>query len=242
MAESSVLRLQADHGARPVTAVRREPRHVVEPFDLAATAPAVHRFVARRIRNAADAADIAQQALLLALAKGSSRRGANASAWLFAIARNLIVDHYRVRGRFRFLEAAELADTEPALRTVPDVVYATCQQRERLRCWLDCVSRRLSLNEQLAVLLTDVYGYRDEESAAELGLPLPSFKLLLHRARTRLHAISGGSCALVGRASPAGADSPGGPAIRGGPSRCPRISTMLALRARLVRGLDLLPA
>jgi len=81
----------------------------------------VHRFVARRVANHADAADIAQQTLLLACAKLSSCRGENLSAWLFTIARHLIVDHYRAKNRIQFVDVspAALAETEPALRTPP---------------------------------------------------------------------------------------------------------------------------
>jgi len=195
------------------------------PFDIAAAAPRVHRFVARRVNNADDAADIAQQALLLAFEKSGACRSQDGSAWLFAIARNLIVDHYRARGRFRFLDARTVADTEPALRTARDAVHVACEQRQRLACWVGCVSQRLPLEEQVAVLLSDVHEYRDRDAAAEMGLSLPSFKLLLHRARARLRSISGGRCTLVSTAL--------------GRSRASQLgkSRLKALRSRLVEGL-----
>jgi RNA polymerase sigma-70 factor (ECF subfamily) len=195
------------------------------PFDLAATAPGVHRFVARRVRNADDAADIAQQALLLAFKNRETCRNQDGSGWVFTIARNLIVDHYRARGRVRFMEAEAVADTEPALRTARDAVHVTCEQRLLLACWLGCVSQRLPLDEQVAVLLSDVHGYRDKGSAAEMGLSLPSFKLLLHRARARLHSIAGGTCSLVGAAPSRARTSPRGDC------------RLQVLRARLVEGL-----
>jgi len=225
-------------------------------FDSFAAAE-VHRFVARRVRNLDDAADIAQQTLLLACAKRSTCRAENASAWLFTIARHLIVDHYRARSRVRFQEVGALADTEPALRTAPDAVLAICQHRERLNCWVNCISRRLRLEEQVAVLLADVYGHRDKDSAAVLGMSLPSFKLLLHGARARLHAIAGGNCAFVSTPSVAARDDPGNghgsqktergdggpPSVA--PTRCAGltrrlgVSELLALRASLVKGLGL---
>ena len=208
------------------------------PLDLSAAAVAeVHRLVARRVSNLDDAADIAQQTLLQACAKRGTCRGENASAWLFTIARHLIVDHYRARSRFRFQEVGALADTEPALRTAPDAVLAICLHRERLNCWVNCISQRLRLEEQVAVLLADAYGHRDKDSAAVMGMSLPSFKLLLHGARARLNAIAGGNCALVSTASER---TPSSQLTRmAGPARRLRLSELLATRARLVRGLDL---
>jgi DNA-directed RNA polymerase specialized sigma24 family protein len=240
MADSLVFRWP-DVGGRTRPTAGHEPRPPAEPlpFDLAAVAQDVHRFVSRRVRNVDDAADIAQQALLLACVKRSSRRGPNAFAWLLAIARNLIVDHYRARGRFRFLDASSLAPAEPALRTAPDAVHVTCLQRERLSCWVDCISRKLSLEEQVAVLLADVYGHRDKDSAAELGLSLPSFKLLLHRARARLNTVAGGSCGLVCNARAAGAERCRGRTSEAALHRGSRSPELLTLRGRLLRGLDL---
>jgi len=167
--------------------------------EVGAFAGEVHRFVARRVVNPADAEDIAQQCLLKACQSLQDFRGDNLRAWLLAIARHLIVDHYRARGRFEFVETEEAAraETEPALRSPFDAVQEACSNRERLHCYLQCISQRLRLEEQLAVLLSDVHGYRDKDAATELGLPLPTYKLLLHGARARLHEIAGGRCALV---------------------------------------------
>ncbi len=159
----------------------------------AADVSAVHRFVARRVANPHDAEDIAQQTLLLACAKLGTCRGENFRPWLLMIARHLIVDHYRTRNRFRFVEAAGLAETEPALQTAPDAARAVCEPRERLSCWIDSVTSRLRLEEQVAVLLADMHGYRDKDSAAVLSMSVPCFKLLLHRTRARLRALAEGN-------------------------------------------------
>jgi hypothetical protein len=42
----------------------------------------------------------------------------------------------------------------------------------------------------VAVLQSDVYDYRDKDSAAMLKMSVPSFKLLLHGARARLKQIA----------------------------------------------------
>ncbi|HJZ78656.1 MAG TPA: sigma-70 family RNA polymerase sigma factor [Vicinamibacterales bacterium] len=163
----------------------------------------VHRFVSQRVANRADAADISQETLLVACAKLHTFRGEQIHGWLFAIARRLIVDYYRARTQVNLVAMDVAADssTEPALRTPPDAVLATCDFRQRLNGWFDRCDRLLRPGEQVAVMLADVYEYRDKDSAAMLRMSVPSFKLLLHRSRARLRE-------LETAASPVGVGTP----------------------------------
>jgi RNA polymerase sigma factor (sigma-70 family) len=188
----------------------------------------VHRFVAWRVANHADAADIAQQTLLQACLKLSTFRGENFSAWVLTIARHLIVDYYRARNRFQFVEVgqAALTEAEPALRIPPDAVLTVCEWRERLNDWLDDITHGLRLEQQVAVLLADLYGHSDKDSAAVLLMSVPRFKLLLHGARARLQEIASGHGPPVMNAS----------ARRVGVS-CPgRARKLRALRRQLLNG------
>lgn len=157
-----------------------------------ASAPDVQRFVARRVPNRADAADLSQQALLLGCAKLDTFRGESVQGWLYAIAQHLIIDYYRARNRFHFVsvDPGTEADAELALRSAPDAVLAVYEFRQRLNAWLGCCTTELHLEHQVAVLLADVYGYHDKDSAARLQMSVPSFKLLLHEARARLKSIA----------------------------------------------------
>jgi RNA polymerase sigma-70 factor, ECF subfamily len=149
--------------------------------------------VSQRVANRADAADISQEALLIACAKLGTFRGDNLNAWLFAIARNLIIDYYRSQGRFTFVAVTPAeGETEPALQIPHDAVLAECAFRQRLSSWLDGCSNSLDLEQQVAVLQSDVYDYHDKDSAAMLGMSVASFKLLLHSARARLKEIGSG--------------------------------------------------
>ncbi|HEU4384881.1 MAG TPA: RNA polymerase sigma factor [Anaeromyxobacteraceae bacterium] len=171
---------------------RREPGR--ETGWSAAAAVALHRYVSRRVSNSADAADIAQQALLLAWGEREGHGRQHPQAWLFAIARHLVIDHYRARSRFRAVElSASLAETEPALQSRPDMAVAVAEGRQRLRALLDSMETRLCPEHQVAVLLADFHGLRDRHSAAVLRMTLPCFKLLLHGARARLRQFAGGN-------------------------------------------------
>jgi RNA polymerase sigma factor (sigma-70 family) len=203
-------------------------------------APDVHRFVSQRVANRADAADISQEALLVACAKLGSFRGDNLNGWLFAIARNLIIDYYRSQGRFTFVTVTPAeGESEPALQIPHDAVLAECAFREKLSSWLDrCTS--LDLDEQVAVLQSDVYDYRDKDSAAMLRMSVPSFKLLLHGARARLKEIGG--AALAPRNTSRGGSPPAPPGqmrYRLGVNCHLGASELAALQRKLVDGLKL---
>src|SRR3954468_18104237 len=156
------------------------------PCELSADAVAsLHAFVLRRVPDPADASDIAQQALLLACADHGGSRIANVDAWLRCIARHLIINHFHAVNRYSSVELADaLADSEPVLRSRPDLPIAIRECRERIFGLLDQATGQLCLVHQVALLLADVYGHCDKQSAATLRMSVPCYKLVLHRARS----------------------------------------------------------
>ena len=151
----------------------------------------VYRFVSRRVANRDDAADIAQQSLLLALVGLAYCRSEHLLPWLKAIALHLVIDHHRGLRRRSFTElSAALAESEPVLQTRPDTAHALRECRERLSALFGDATRPLRLEHQVALLLSDGYGHTDKASAALLQMSLPCFKLLLHSARNHLARLA----------------------------------------------------
>jgi DNA-directed RNA polymerase specialized sigma24 family protein len=149
----------------------------------------LHAFVLRLVPEPADAADIAQQTLLLACSDQRGSRIANVDAWLRCIARHLVIDHFRAGNRHISVELRDaLADSEPVLRTRSDLPLAVRESRERLRSLLDDSTGQLCLVHQIALLLADVYGHCDKYSATVLQMSVPCYKLVLHRARSAVRA------------------------------------------------------
>ena len=171
----------------------------MHPIEVAAAD--VHRFVAERVANRADAADIAQETLLAGWAAFDSVRGEPVDAWLFAIARKRMADYDRARQRTRLVaidEAAATRRTKTALRIGADAVVARCDCRRRVDGWLRRCAQLLRPGQQVAVMLADVYEYGDKDSAAMLRMSVPSFKLLLHRSRARLNAFGTATSSRIG--------------------------------------------
>ena len=100
------------------------------------------------------------------------------------------------------MEPLTAGETERALRIPPEDVVSECEFREHLNAWLDCCTRELELEQQVAVLQSDVYDYRDKDSAEMLRMSVPSFKLLLHGARARLKEIGSSGRHTTRRATP----------------------------------------
>ena len=169
----------------------------MHPIELAAAD--VHRFVAQRVANRADAADIAQETLLAAWATLHTVRGEPIGEWLFAIAQKRIAHYDRSRHRIHLVAIDTLSphETETALQTAADAVHATCDCHRRVAAWLRRCAQLLRPGQQVAVMLADVYEYGDKDSAAMLRMSVPSFKLLLHKSRARLNAF--GTAAVSAR-------------------------------------------
>jgi DNA-directed RNA polymerase specialized sigma24 family protein len=159
----------------------------------------LHAFVLRLIPDSADAADIAQQALLLAWSDHGASPIANVDAWLRCTARHLIINHFRAGNRYSSVEMGDaLADSEPMLRTRADLPIAIRECRERIRGLLDDATGQLCLVHQIALLLSDAYGHCDKHSATLLRMSVPCYKLVLHRARSALRASRRGSTRPAG--------------------------------------------
>jgi RNA polymerase sigma-70 factor (ECF subfamily) len=77
----------------------------------------LYRYVFARVQDAATAEDLTADVFCKAWRKWPPRKtnGSVPRAWLFRIARNLVVDHYRVEGRrpLEDLDEAEVRDRRP---------------------------------------------------------------------------------------------------------------------------------
>ena len=87
--------------------------------------PRVYRYVFAKLRNHQNAEDVAAETFARVLRRLDrfKWKGSGFEAWLFRIASNLVIDHYRTAGREEF---GEMSDTLPAdQRTPEETVLAT---------------------------------------------------------------------------------------------------------------------
>jgi RNA polymerase sigma-70 factor (ECF subfamily) len=99
----------------------------------------------------------------------------NPKAWLFQVARNILVDRFR-----HAHEHAPLSDDIP--EALPDEAPTV----DALSQCLPRVLSELSADDRLAITFCDIEGHSQQALAEHLGISLPGAKSRIQRARQRL--------------------------------------------------------
>ncbi len=145
--------------------------------------PRIYGYICRRVGDRATAEDLTSQAFLNAVAAMPRYRpSAPFGAWLFRIATNVLIDHYRVAGR-RTTETLEAAETVADDR--PDAAEAADRNAERAR--LERVLSLLPDRERRLLTLKYFSELSNLEIAAAEGLKPNHVGVLLHRALKNAH-------------------------------------------------------
>lgn len=148
-------------------------------------APRIKSFLMRSGTPAAMAEDLAQEALLTIWRKATQfdRNRAGASAWVFAIARNLRIDKARREQRARLLDFDATEDAEPP--QTPDSAVISVERDARVRKALQVLSE-----DQISVVRLSFFeGKAHADIADELKLPLGTVKSRLRLAMKRLREL-----------------------------------------------------
>lgn len=164
--------------------------------------PAVHSAALSVLRDAADAEDVAQDALLNALTRiEECRPEEKFRAWLLVIARNRAID-VRRRQRVRAVEPLDAADGVPSggkgglPMALASRFAGPLEEAERAdaRRHLEAALATLTDVRREVVLLHDVEGWAHREIAAHLGVAEGTVRAHLFWARRalreRLRAVS----------------------------------------------------
>ena len=136
-------------------------------------APELRRFARRRASSAASAEDLVQEVFVRAWRHArtyDAERGAP-RAWLFAILRNVIIDHARMAAR------RPIAVSEPA-----EPMVADDQDRRLARLVVARALQRLSTEHRDAIIENYYRDLPGQEIAHRAGVPLGTVRSRLHYA------------------------------------------------------------
>ncbi len=162
--------------------------------DLVGTlSPDLGRYLLRQVRDAALAEDLLQETLLR-VARGlpSFDGRASVKSWAYAIATNVVRDHFRRHAGQG--PSAELKDAEnlPDDARTPEEDIAIAQMNACVRE----VVEALPEDYRKAVVLHDFNGMSARETAAACGCSEANAKVRIHRGRSRLRQALEQECEL----------------------------------------------
>lgn len=138
----------------------------------------IRHFLVNRTGNKDDADDLLQEIFIKALRQGEDFcQLDNPRAWLFHVARNLLVDRLRLTKTQVPLPVDLSAEPEPELHAVDEL--SQCIPR---------VLSELSPADREAIVLCDLQSMTQQAYAQRLSLSLPAAKSRVQRARARMQA------------------------------------------------------
>jgi RNA polymerase sigma-70 factor (ECF subfamily) len=145
--------------------------------------PLAFRIAHGVLRNAADAEDIAQEALLRAYRKFDRLRDPRRfRAWLVRITFRLALDRWRSAKRREQREAAwSISELRPTPATAEEMAVSN-EFQERLARAMEQLPGKF----RLVLLLSAMEGYTTEEVSGMLGIPVGTVKSRLFFARKQL--------------------------------------------------------
>ena len=168
-------------------------------------------YLYRLLADRADAEDLAQDTFVRAFENIASFEGrASLKTWVFSIATHLALDVLRHRKRWPtdILDRArnEAIAHDEVRAYLADVNAASphgvFEVSEHIDFCFTCISKTLPLEEQIALLLRDVYRFTTEEAAVAMSVGEGAVKHYVLRARQTMVHIFDGRCALIRQEGP----------------------------------------
>jgi len=167
-------------------------------------------FIAKRVENEAEVDDLLQE-VFLRMHRGLDRleKPDRVVAWLYQIARNVIVDHYRSPIRRREHPSGLASDLETGVAHVAERkeesgVHDSRQVKTELAACLRPMIDRLADEYRTAVTMVELDGLTQKAAAERVGLSLSGMKSRVQRGRLQLRQMLEACCRieLDGRHSP----------------------------------------
>lgn len=154
----------------------------------------VYGYVRSMVRDTNEAEDLTQEAFLRAHRERATLKDPGAMlSWLYCIATHVSLDWLRKRAK----DAARESQVDPAEIDPPDPGTPSMQQALEQEQMSACVNRFFAAipdTYRSVILLHDMLGLTGPEIASALGVPLPTVKIRLHRARRQLKAALEAGC------------------------------------------------
>jgi len=181
-------------------------QQLTDEFELAR--PQLRSYVLRITASVEDTDDILQDSFIKASQKIEGFRGdSSVRTWIFTIASNLAKDNLRAKKRWLenvndICRSSALNDPKyvPALMQIQETSpYGQFEIKEHITFCLTCISKSLPLEQQICLLLKEVYEFKVSEIALILDASEAMVKYYLHTGRTKMISVFDGRCTLINK-------------------------------------------
>jgi RNA polymerase sigma-70 factor, ECF subfamily len=161
---------------------------IADDAELKALEPILYRFALRATRDPDVARDLAQDALVAAVAQGETFAGRSSlRTWVIGILSHKVIDHFRRRAT-RGDDGGDAGEAELVRAPSEEDVERVVAARQQLAA-VERALQRLPELERMALLLVDVEGLEREDCCSALGVSATHLRVLLHRGRNRLRRM-----------------------------------------------------
>lgn len=170
--------------------------------------PSLTSYIYRLVAHHQNTEDIAQETYIKAFKNIGSFRGESSfKTWVFAIATNLSKDFLKKQARWKEdyqdqCRTATYASTE-IQATMANIAQNSPQGKFELQEHIDycftCMAKTLMLEEQICLILKEVYEFKVSEIQTIAGLSKGQVKYGLTNARARLRQIFDNRCSLINK-------------------------------------------
>lgn len=170
--------------------------------------PQLKSYILRMTASTEDTEDILQDAWIKASNSLNTFRGdSSLKTWIFSIASNLAVDNLRKKKRWPenvtdICKEAALSN-QPFFQEAMQIRHGSPQGqfeiKEHIAFCFTCVSKSLPIEQQLTLLLKEVYDFKVKEIALILNQTASMIKYYLHTGRTKMVEIFDRRCSLINK-------------------------------------------
>jgi RNA polymerase sigma-70 factor (ECF subfamily) len=157
----------------------------------------IYNYLLRMTQNQVEAEDLTQETFIRVHRSLPTFRGESSlSTWLYRIATNVSLDHFRRSTTQQAKVALPLEETKPEgewADEAPPSPEQRAAQAEMSAC-VEGFIQRLPPDYRAVLVLHDLQGLKNREIAEALDIPLSTVKIRLHRARNKLREALDTGC------------------------------------------------
>jgi RNA polymerase sigma-70 factor, ECF subfamily len=165
-------------------------------------------YILRITASIEDAEDIVQDTFIKASQKIETFRGdSSVKTWFFTIASNLAKDNLRAKKRWTenvtdICKAKAMASPNyfPEVMNIQSSSpHGQFEVKEHITFCLTCISKSLPLEQQICILLKEIYDFKVSEITQILDTTEAMVKYYLHTSRAKLVNVFDNRCALINK-------------------------------------------